>query len=71
MFDKNEAYRRIKEDIDYIRCPKCSNSLSKFLSKNPDGVENHTIARLLMITEDDVERIYGEAVRMLRAGMED
>lgn len=71
MVDKNELYRKIKEEPDYIRCPKFGNSMTKFLSKNPEGVENSTIARLLMISEPEVEKIYNEAVRMLRAGMND
>lgn len=71
MVDKNEIYKKIREDVDYIRCPKCSNSITRFLSKNPEGVENAAIARLLMINESDVERIYGEAIRMLKVGMND
>lgn len=71
MVDKNDIYRKIREEVDYIRCPKCSNSLSKFLSKNPEGVENSTVARLLMVSESEVEKIYSDAVRMLRAGMND
>jgi hypothetical protein len=71
MVDKNELYRKIRQEVDYIRCPKCGNSLAKFLARNTEGVENSTIARLLMISEDEVEKIYGEAVRMLRVGMKD
>jgi hypothetical protein len=71
VVDKNDIYRKIREEIDYIRCPKCGNSMHKFMAKNPEGVENSTVARLLMIPETEVERIYGEAVRMLRAGMND
>ena len=71
MVDKSELHRRIKEEIDYVRCPKCGNSLAKFLSKNSEGVENHAIARLLMISEEEVEKIYNDAVRMLRVGMRD
>jgi hypothetical protein len=71
MVDKSELYRKIREDADYIRCPKCGNSLSKFLSRNPDGIENSAIARLLMVTESEVDKLYNDAVRMLRAGMRD
>jgi uncharacterized protein with PIN domain len=72
VIDKAELHRRIREEIDYIRCPKCGNSLAKFLAKNEeDEVKNSTIARLLMVSEDEVEKIYNDAVRMLRAGMKD
>lgn len=59
----------IQESEDYIRCPKCGNSLSRFLMKNPDGIENATISRLLMIPEEQVEKVYEEAIEMLRKDM--
>jgi hypothetical protein len=68
--DKTEIKKRIQNDTDYVRCPKFSNSLTKFLAKNPDGVEDNTIARLLMIEEEQVEAIYQEAVAQLRESME-
>lgn len=71
MMDKSELLKKVKEDEDYIRCPKFSNSLTRFLSKNSEGVENSTIARFLMVSEQEVEKIYEEAVRMLRSGMEE
>lgn len=71
MADKDDIQRRVEEDEDYIRSPKFSNSLSKFLSKNPDGVEDNVIARLLAMSEEEVEEVYQEAVRMLRAEMEE
>lgn len=67
--DKTEIKKRIATDTDYVRCPKFSNSLTKFLQKNPDGVEDNTIARLLMIPEDEIEEIYQEAVSALRESM--
>lgn len=69
--DKNELQQKVLEEEDYVRAPKFSNSLSKFLSKNSDGVENATIARLLMISEEEVEKLFQEAVVMLREEMVD
>jgi len=69
--DKNDLLKRVKEEEDYVRCPKCSNSLAKFLAKNSEGTDDATIARLLMTTEDRVKEIYEEAVKRLRKGMED
>jgi hypothetical protein len=67
--DKSELIKRILQEEDYIRCPKFGNSLNKFLSRNFDGVENSTIARLLMMSEDEVEKIYEEAIAKLRKSM--
>lgn len=67
--EKDEAIKKVREDEDYIRCPKMSNSLSKFIAKNSDGVEDSVIARLLMIPEEEVQRLYEEAVLKLRSEM--
>jgi hypothetical protein len=67
--DKTNIQKRINEEEDYIRSPKFSNSLSKFLAKNDEGVEDKTISRLLMIPEEKVQEIYDEAVQKLREEM--
>lgn len=67
--DKDEIQKKILEEEDYIRCPKCSNSINKFVSKNLEGVDNAAIGRLLMIPEEKVEQIYEEAVKALREEM--
>lgn len=69
--DKNELQQKVLTEEDYVRAPKFSNSLAKFLARNSDGVENATIARLLMISEEEVEKIFNEAVVMLREEMVD
>lgn len=69
--DKDELQQKVLTEEDYVRAPKFSNSLAKFIARNSDGVENATIARLLMIPEEQVEEIYAEAVLKLREGMVD
>ena len=62
--DKDDAQRKVNEEEDFIRCPKCSNSLAKFLAKNSEGVSSSVIARLLMIPEereDQVEGLLGDS----------
>jgi len=71
MMDKDEIQKRVLEDVDYIRSPKNSNSITKFLAKNPEGVEDSVIARLLVTSEDRVKKIYEEAVKMLQKFMDD
>lgn len=71
MEDKSELQQKVLEEEDYVRTPKFSNSLAKFLARNSDGVENATIARLLMIPEEQVEKLHEEAIQMLREEMVD
>lgn len=73
--DKDEMSKKIREDEDYIRCPKASNSLNKFLLKNSEEIKNVeeiddlTISKLLMIPKDEVKRLYEDAVNRLREEM--
>lgn len=69
--DKEELQRKVREEEDYIRCPKCSNSMTKFLSKNDKGVDDSVIARLLMVPEQKVKELYAEAVKLLKDNMEE
>jgi hypothetical protein len=69
--DKNEFKKRVLEEEDYVRAPKFGNSLMRFLSKYGDGVENATIARLLMMPEEEVEKLFQEAIEALKKDMVD
>ena len=69
--EKNEISRKIVEDEDYIRCPKCNNSVNKFLLRTPDGAEDSIIARFLMMSEERVKELYEEAIVFFRERMGD
>lgn len=69
--DKEEILRKIREEEDYVRSPKCSNSLNKFLSKNSEGVEDNVIARLLMVSEEKVKELYQQAIDILKGNMDE
>ena len=66
MIDKEQIKKQVLEQEDYIKSTKYSNSLSKVLQRYPDGVDNRAIARLLMMEPEEVEKIYNEAVEMLK-----
>lgn len=67
--DKDDIKKRIIEEDDYIRSPKFFNSLTKFLAKHSDGVDNNAIGRLLMLPEEEVESIYQDCIKELREEM--
>lgn len=69
IMDRDDVQRRIRDEEDYIRCPKFANSLSKFVAKNSEGIDNKQIARLLMISAEEVETLYEDAVQALREEM--
>lgn len=66
---KEDIKRKILEDPDFIKSYKHGNSLAKFLLRNPGHIEDATIARLLMITEEEVQEIYDKSVDFLKLQM--
>lgn len=67
--EKDNISKKILEEDDFIHAPKFGNSLNKFLAKNDHIPHNGAIGRLLMIPEEEVEKIYQESVVMLRKDM--
>jgi hypothetical protein len=61
--------KKIREEEDFIHAPKHQNSLNKFLAKAENPLENAGVARLLLLSEREVEAIYQESVAALRKEM--
>lgn len=66
---KEEEKNKVETDPDYIYCPSASNSLDRFLSKHPDGVNDEKAAQVLMLTPDKIKKFYDEAVSLIRQDM--
>ncbi len=65
--ETSEIMQKILEDEDFINSKKFGNSLANMVSKMPDdGVENSVIAKVLMLTEEQVSELYEESVEQLR-----
>jgi hypothetical protein len=67
--ERDSILKKILEEEDFIHSPKHQNSLNKFLAKQENLLENGTIGRVLLIPEEEVERLYQESVIMLRKEM--
>jgi hypothetical protein len=65
----DEIKKRIMNDEDFINSPNHKNSLKCFIAKNPEGVSNDRIAKVLMISEEEVEEIYLSAIEKLKEGL--
>lgn len=61
--------KRVREDEDFIHAPKHQNSLNKFLAKAENPCENGSIGRLLLISPEEVEKLYQESIVQLREEM--
>ena len=67
--EKTEMEKLVREAEDYIHSPKHQNSLNKFLTKTENPCENPLIGRLLLISEEEVERLYQESIAEFRREM--
>lgn len=66
-----EATRLISTDPDFVYLKRYEYSMAKLMERYPDGAPDHTIAKALMITVEDVERVYQDIVLRLRAKLAD
>lgn len=71
MKDKKALKQKIKEDPDFIYCPRLGNSLTKLIDKHPDGIEEDRIQTVLMMTKKQVDKIYESAIKKLRKSVKD
>ena len=69
--DENNVKKKINEEVDYIYAPKFGNSISKFIAKTGNPLKNGAIAKLLLISEKEVEELYQESIVELRKEMVD
>jgi hypothetical protein len=64
-----EKKHKILNDEDYIDYPKFKNSLKKLIEKYPNGVDNETIAKALMMTEEEIEDTYQSAINKIKESL--
>ena len=64
--DLKALKKRILEEEDFIYCPRLGNSLSKLVQKNPDGVEDERIEKVLLMSQKDIKKWYNSALEKLR-----
>ena len=68
---KDEIKKKIMEDPDFIKNPRFGNSLSKFLARNNEEINDRIIARFLMISEKEVSEIFEKSVDVLKSKVEE
>ena len=64
--NKIDTKSKIETEEDFINYPKFSNSLKKLVAKYPDGVEDSVIAKVLMLTEEEVQALFKKYVEETR-----
>lgn len=65
-----EKKHKLTQEEDYIDCPKFNNSIKQLIEKNPDGIDDETIAKVLNMTPQEVEETYQNAIKKLKKSLE-
>lgn len=61
-----EAQELIRTNEDFVYLKRLGYSLARVMERFPEGAPDRTIAQALMMTPEDVERIYADVVERLR-----
>jgi len=64
-----EINELLHKDTDFIYSKRFDFSIEKLLERYPDGAPLKVIAQVLLITEEEVERLTQEAILSLRKKM--
>lgn len=67
--DNDDIMDKIYNDEDFIYCPRLGNSLEKLIEKNPDGVDDERISKVLLIEEGEVQTLFENAIKKIRKSM--
>lgn len=66
MSTTEELQLRIDTEDDFVNIKRLDYSLERVLQRYPDGAPQRVIAQALMISEDEVEKLYETVVQKLR-----
>ena len=64
--DKEVIKDRILSEEDFIYCPRLGNSVEKLIEKNPSGVNDERIQKILLLSKKDLNQWYNNAIMKLR-----
>lgn len=66
---EEEKRNRLDNEEDFIDCNKHGFSIKHLIDKNPEGVDDTTIARVLNISVEEVEKVYQNAINKIRLSL--
>jgi len=66
MKDQKIVRKKINNEEDFIYSPRLGNSLTKLMEKNPDGVPDDRIQKVLLVSEKELKKYYNSAIEKLR-----
>lgn len=67
--DKAIAKERIQNEEDFIFSQKYGYSLKRMMAQNPDGLDNEKIAKVLLMTPEEVEEEFLMAIAKIKKAL--
>lgn len=64
--DKEKIKKKIMEEEDFVYCPRLGNSLKQVVDRNPDGIDEERICKVLMIDMEELNSLYDSAIKKIR-----
>lgn len=69
QISQEEALRRIAEDEDFVNLSRYDYSLRKLKERHPDECPVDLSCRALMMTPEEIDALFEEAIQILRRGI--
>lgn len=66
MKNKKTIKKRIMEEEDFIYCPRLGNSLARLIDKNPNGISDERLEKVLLMSKKEINKWYNSALEKLR-----
>ena len=71
MKNKKILRKKIKNDPDFVYCPRLGNSLKKLMDKHPEGIDDERIEKVLLMSKKEIEETYNSALEKLRKSIKE
>jgi hypothetical protein len=71
MTKPEELKKRILEEPDFIHCSKMGNSIKQLRKVYDEGVSDSYIAKVLLLTEEEVVAIYNNFIKKAQKSLEE
>ena len=67
--NKSKIKKKIEEEPDFIYIPRLGNSLEKFTQMYPEGVDDDKIAKVLLLSKEEVTSLFNSAINKIRLNL--
>lgn len=67
--DKESIKNKILTESGFVYCPRLGNSIKRLLEKNPNGISDDRIKKVLLMNTQELEGRFNNAIKKLRKAL--